>query len=40
VSEDDLLEGEFFARGGLIKARQVFGAELPALLNELNAALI
>ena len=26
-------------RGGLIKARQVFGAELPALLDELNAAL-
>ena len=40
VSEDDLLEGEFFARGGLIKARQVFGAELPALLDELNAALM
>jgi type I restriction enzyme R subunit len=39
VSEDDLLEGEFFARGGLIKARQVFGAELPALLDELNTAL-
>ena len=40
VSEDDLLEGEFFARGGLIKARQVFGAELPKLLDELNTALI
>ena len=39
VSEDDLSAGEFFARGGLIKARQVFGAELPALLDELNTAL-
>jgi type I restriction enzyme R subunit len=40
VGEDDLLEGEFFKRGGLIKARQVFGAELPALLDELNVALM
>jgi type I restriction enzyme R subunit len=40
VDEDDLLEGEFFKRGGLVKARQVFGAELPALLDELNTALI
>jgi type I restriction enzyme R subunit len=39
VGEDDLLEGEFFKRGGLVKARQVFGAELPALLDELNVAL-
>lgn len=40
VSEDDLLEGEFFRRGGLVKARQVFGEGLPALLDELNVALI
>jgi hypothetical protein len=39
VGEDDLLEGEFFKRGGLVKARQVFGAEVPALLDELNVAL-
>ncbi len=39
VSEDDLSAGEFFGKGGLIKARQVFGAELPALLDELNSAL-
>ena len=39
VSEDDLTTGEFFNRGGLVKARQVFGAELPALLDELNVAL-
>jgi hypothetical protein len=31
--------GEFFGKGGLIKARQVFGVELPALLDELNVAL-
>jgi type I restriction enzyme R subunit len=40
VSEDDLTTGEFFNRGGLVKARQVFGAQLPALLDELNMALI
>ncbi len=39
VSEDDLTTGEFFNRGGLVKARQVFGAQLPALLDELNVAL-
>ncbi|CAG0935300.1 hypothetical protein TFLX_04132 [Thermoflexales bacterium] len=40
VGEDDLTTGEFFNRGGLVKARQVFGAGLPALLDELNVALI
>ena len=39
VSEGDLNAGEFFGKGGLIKARQVFGAELPALLDELNVAM-
>jgi type I restriction enzyme R subunit len=39
VDEDDLTTSEFFNRGGLVKARQVFGAQLPALLDELNVAL-
>ncbi len=40
ISDVDLLAGEFQGRGGLFKARQVFGADLPVLLYELNAALV
>ncbi len=40
VTEDDLNAGEFFGKGGLIRARRLFGAELRALLEELNGALV
>ncbi|MGH2593236.1 MAG: type I restriction-modification enzyme R subunit C-terminal domain-containing protein, partial [Anaerolineae bacterium] len=40
VAQDDLNVGEFFGKGGLIKARRLFGVELPALLNELNRVLV
>lgn len=40
VSPDDLMIGEFQSRGGLFKAREEFGDELGALLDELNAALV
>jgi type I restriction enzyme R subunit len=40
VTEEELNVGEFFSKGGLIKARQVFGVELPVLLDELNMALV
>ena len=40
VAEDDLNVGEFFGKGELIKARRLFGAELPALLDELNTVLV
>jgi type I restriction enzyme R subunit len=40
VSADDLMGGEFQNQGGLFKARQVFGPDLPLLLDELNAALV
>ena len=31
---------EFSARGGIIRARALFGARLPALLDELNDVLV
>jgi len=40
VTEDDFGYGEFFDRGGQIAARKQFGRALPALLDELNAALV
>jgi len=40
ITADDLLTGEFQSKGGLFKARQVFGAELGAVLDELNGALL
>jgi type I restriction enzyme R subunit len=40
VSSDDFGYGELFSRGGWIAARRLFGAELPALLEELNDTLI
>jgi type I restriction enzyme R subunit len=36
VSSDDFQVGELFERGGWIAARRLFGAELPALLEEMN----
>jgi type I restriction enzyme R subunit len=36
---DDFQQGELFERGGWIAARRLFGAELPALIDELNDAL-
>jgi type I restriction enzyme, R subunit len=40
MTEDDFGIGEFFDRGGQIAARKQFGRVLPALLDELNAALV
>ena len=40
VTANDLTSSEFFNRGGLLKARQVFEPQLPALLDELNTVLI
>ncbi len=39
VSADDFGYGELFERGGWIAARRLFGAELPALLKEMNQEL-
>jgi type I restriction enzyme R subunit len=39
VSGEDFQYGELFSRGGWIAARRLFGAELPALLDELNEML-
>jgi type I restriction enzyme R subunit len=39
VSADDFGYGELFERGGWIAARRLFGAELPALLEEMNEEL-
>jgi hypothetical protein len=39
IAPDDLNYGEFFNKGGRIAAARVFGQALPALLDELNAAL-
>ena len=39
VSADDFGYGELFQRGGWIAARRLFGAALPALLDEMNEAL-
>ena len=40
MTEDDFDIGEFFDRGGQIAARKQFGRALPALLDEMNAALV
>jgi type I restriction enzyme R subunit len=40
MTADDFDIGEFFDRGGQIAARKQFGRALPALLDELNAALV
>jgi len=39
ISADDFNVGEFFNRGGQVKAVQLFGAELSAILDELNTKL-
>lgn len=39
VTVSDLEYGEFFNDGGRVRAMQLFGRDLPALLDELNAAL-
>jgi type I restriction enzyme R subunit len=39
VTSDDFQVGELFQRGGWIAARRLFGAGLPALLEELNETL-
>jgi type I restriction enzyme R subunit len=39
VTSDDFRVGELFDRGGWIAARRLFGADLPALLEELNETL-
>ena len=40
ISSDDLSNNPFQARGGLFRAHEVFGANLGALLDELNATLV
>ena len=40
ISSDDLSNNPFQARGGLFRAHQVFGANLGALLDDLNATLV
>jgi type I restriction enzyme R subunit len=40
LKPDDLNVGEFFNRGGQVAAVRLFGAELPSLLDELNAKLV
>jgi type I restriction enzyme R subunit len=40
VTADDFQVGELFERGGWIAARRLFGAALPALLEELNETLV
>jgi REP element-mobilizing transposase RayT len=39
VEPDDFVYAPFFQRGGLGRAHQLFGSQLPALLDELNTAL-
>ena len=39
VEPDDFQEGGLYDMGGLGKAHQVFGDQLPAILDELNARL-
>ncbi len=39
VTQDDFQHGEFFARGGWIAARCLFGVALPILVDELNEEL-
>ena len=40
LKPDDLNVGEFFNRGGQVAAVRLFGANLPSLLDELNARLV
>ncbi|HRA64523.1 MAG TPA: type I restriction-modification enzyme R subunit C-terminal domain-containing protein [Caldilinea sp.] len=40
IRPNDLSEGEFYRRGGLISARHVFGGEVNSILMELNNALV
>jgi type I restriction enzyme R subunit len=40
IAPDDLANPPFFDKGGQIAAARVFGQELPALLDELNGALV
>jgi len=39
IAPDDFDYGEFFNKGGAFKAREVFGAQWPVVLDELNEAL-
>ena len=40
VTPDDFQVGEMFEHGGWIAAKQLFGEELPMLLDELNEVLV
>jgi type I restriction enzyme R subunit len=41
IRPEDMMDApEFSARGGIVKARALFGARLPALLDELNGVLV
>jgi hypothetical protein len=40
IAPDDLDGGEFFGKGGRLGAKKALGASWPALLDELNAALM
>ena len=40
ISEDELSGSEFFNKGGVFRAREQFGPDLPILLDELNAVLV
>jgi type I restriction enzyme, R subunit len=41
IRPEDMMDApEFSARGGIVKARTLFGARLPALLDELTDALM
>ena len=41
IRPEDMMDApEFSGRGGIVKARALFGARLPALLDELNEVLV
>ena len=41
IRPEDMMDApEFSGRGGIVKARSLFGARLPALLDELNEVLV
>jgi type I restriction enzyme, R subunit len=41
IRAEDMMEApEFSARGGVVRARALFGARLPALLDELTDVLV
>jgi len=40
IEPDDFDFSTFAQRGGLGRAHQLFGAQLPAILDELNASLV